>query len=305
MAEPDPQHMTTFCREVVPEFLQEVCQVQTAEAQAICDDILGRAEAFAALDQRSQQDVLITPFIEEVFDHEPLDAPLELKAAVTVVVRNSKLEEVHVQHLVNADGLRALTRMAAGPLSHLLAARRRDPLPVPGDSPFTDLDTKYPRAWTCLSAVAETFASGGRSGYRAPEAPVPDLPSSDEHAAARQTDEGIPKTVFSAIDPRFDHHLIEVLQQVTTENIPIFVPALSRFSRNSDKLMRVVEFLLAHGVTILTTNYMLRPQDVWVRRRQLVKPDSYDPSKGLRDIASLSGAHRAAALQVLAGVEEE
>jgi len=39
--------------------------------------------------------VLIAPFVEEVFDHEPLDASLDIRAMVTVVVRNSLLEQAH------------------------------------------------------------------------------------------------------------------------------------------------------------------------------------------------------------------
>jgi hypothetical protein len=50
--------------------------------------------------------------------------------------------------------------------------------------------------------------------------------------------------------------------------------ALSRYSRNSEKLHRILEYLLAHSATVLTTNYLIRSSDVWVRRGDLVKPDS-------------------------------
>jgi hypothetical protein len=68
--------------------------------------------------------------------------------------------------------------------------------------------------------------------------------------------------------------------------------ALSRYSRDSAKLHRVLEFLLAHRATILTTNYLIRPADVWVRRGDLVKPNSRDPYAGLADTRGLAGTHR-------------
>jgi len=66
--------------------------------------------------------------------------------------------------------------------------------------------------------------------------------------------------VFSGIDPRFDQELINQLSVVVQDQAPsmFFVSALSRFSRNSDKQLSIIELLLAHNVTILTTNYMLR-----------------------------------------------
>ena len=50
------------------------------------------------------------------------------------------------------------------------------------------------------------------------------------------------------------------------------------------------EFLLAHQATVLSTNYLIRPGDVWVRRGELVKPVSADPDAGLPTPAGLSGA---------------
>ena len=44
--------------------------------------------------------------------------------------------------------------------------------------------------------------------------------------------------------------------------------SLSRISRHLGKLLRTVEYLLAHDVPILTANYLLRTHEVWVRRRE-------------------------------------
>jgi hypothetical protein len=76
------------------------------------------------------------------------------------------------------------------------------------------------------------------------------------------------------------------------EGLLLGLSSLSRISRNSRKLLRVLEFLLAHRARILTTNYLLTDKEVWVRRRELIKPDSKHPMKGFEALSGLSGTHR-------------
>ena len=97
--------------------MTEVCKVPDAAAREVARDVLARARSVAA--QTMQYvDVLVAPFVEESYDHEPAQTPLWLKAATTLVVRNSLLEEQHVRGLVEDGGLRAITRLATAPLSH-------------------------------------------------------------------------------------------------------------------------------------------------------------------------------------------
>jgi hypothetical protein len=72
--------MTRFCREIVPTMLTEACGVDAAQATAIGEDVLARALSFAVLGD-PDRDVLMVPFVEEVFDHEPLESTLEMRAA--------------------------------------------------------------------------------------------------------------------------------------------------------------------------------------------------------------------------------
>lgn len=42
----------------------------------------------------------------------------------------------------------------------------------------------------------------------------------------------------------------------------------------------------------MTTNYMLRAEDTWVRRGTLVKPDNAgEHTRGLHNLSGLSGVH--------------
>ena len=157
--EPDPGHFERFCREVLPGLLTDVCHVDEELAAQVGEDILARAESYAALDD-TERDVLMSPFAEEVVGYEPTASPLDLKCAVAVVVRSSLLEEAHSHGPVEAGGIKDITTMAAAPLSHFLAARRRFPVTVK-DNLFAGLADAYPRAWSCLSAVALAYGAGG------------------------------------------------------------------------------------------------------------------------------------------------
>ncbi|MER7141298.1 hypothetical protein ABZ593_32065 [Streptomyces sp. NPDC012617] len=77
--------------------------------------------------------------------------------------------------------------------------------------------------------------------------------------------------------------------QYATKQPDLVLPlsALSRLSRNSTKQLRVLEFLLAHGTTVVTTNCLLSPDTVGVRTRPLVKPDSYDLRRSMKQARGL------------------
>ena len=133
--EPDATLMMRYCDEVLLPMLTEGCGVDTALAAVISADVLTRARLFAALPD-CVRDVLMTPFIEEVFDHDPPEVALEMKAAVTVVVRNSLLEEAHADGPLKSGGIRVITTAACAPLSHVLAAGRRGRVCPDGDNLF-------------------------------------------------------------------------------------------------------------------------------------------------------------------------
>jgi len=104
--------------------LTDVCHVGTELRRRWATTSWPRGESYAALDDAARN-VLISPFAEEVAGYEPAASPLELKGAVAVIVRSSLLEEAHTHGPVEAGGIRGITTMAAAPLSHFLAARRR------------------------------------------------------------------------------------------------------------------------------------------------------------------------------------
>jgi hypothetical protein len=94
-------------------------------------------------------------------------------------------------------------------------------------------------------------SGGARVGYRTPEAPLPGLPDASEVIDAPRAEHvelpsgAFTAVVLSGIDPRFDHNALQLLQAAENEEMLIALSGLSRISRSSRKLLRVVEFLLA------------------------------------------------------------
>ena len=260
------------------------------------------AEAVARMDAATRE-ILGAPYYEESFTHQPDDASAWLKAITTLVIRNSQLEDAHANGGSLGSGITPITTYGTAPLSHLIAARRRSPLPEDApDDPFADLTETYPRAWTCLEALRACLnLGGGRMAYRSPEGPIPQLPDASEVIDAQpaddvemaSNDDALTGVIFSGIEPRFDQHGFNVLKIAAEGNgLLLGLSSLSRISRNSRKQLRVLEFLLAHHTRILTTNYLLTDKEVWVPASRASEPDSKRPMKGFEDLSGLSGTHR-------------
>jgi len=114
--------------------------------------------------------------------------------------------------------------------------------------------------------------------------------------AARHSDHGA--IVLNAMNPGFDEDTVAMLSRTaSSQTAVVFMATLSRLSWEPVKLATVVEFLLARGVSVLTTNYLLRPSDVWARR-EITAPVTivFEP---LDDVRELTGAHRRLYTQVM------
>jgi len=173
---------------------------------------------------------------------------------------------------------------------------------VPG--PAADLAARWrqigsqsPRAWASFQSLTQVVAQGGgRIGLHVPrELPAAVLPQVTT-TAARSSQGAV---VLDAMDPGFDEDTVAMLSKAASSGAPVvFLPTLSRLSRELTKLATAVEFLLASGVGVLTTNYLLRPGDTWARR-QIVAPVTTSP-RPVNDVRGLTGAHRRLYEDVLA-----
>jgi hypothetical protein len=281
----------TYCDELVPQLLTRWGAGHFAET--VTAELHERAQGFADSGVRAR-DVLRAPFVEEVVGHQPEAAPVSILAAVCLIVRCTHLEEAHVEGHLHDDGIRSLTTTATRPLLEWLNERYCIEISAPPAGPFAGLDTTWPRAWAALEALT-SVPDGGRESWRALNASEPELPGDNEIVEAERNTAG--HVIASALDPRFDSDAAELLTTVEPGMV-IAILNISRLSRNTDKVMRMVEIILARGGSVLTSNLLIRPGEVHCRRGDLVKPTTRDIADVLLETAGLTGLHRKIATQV-------
>lgn len=300
----DRMFMDEYCSGLLPDLLGQ-CNVEAAKVKAIVDDVRRRAESFVALDEATQR-IITAPFFEDVAAYKPYEAPTFVKAAVAVTVRNSLLEEVHAGDLVQSGGLTVITEMAAQPLVLLMLAARTTTNTPPMGSPFSDLYAPYPRAWAAMQALADGFksATGGRTASRSVTAPIPEFPSDIQVETRPMSTTSNEVVIENALAETFNEYLVNQLREVIESGSVFFVPSLSRISRSSAKMLRVVELLLAHQVPILTTNYLIRSRDIWIRQGGLIAPDIDDIHSSLQNESGLVGTHRKITQGVRASLQQ-
>jgi hypothetical protein len=80
--QPSANRMRAFSHELLPDAIAEFDDMDAATARAIGEDVLHRAETFAALDRHTQE-TLTVPYAEDVVSYEPREAPIQLRPGST------------------------------------------------------------------------------------------------------------------------------------------------------------------------------------------------------------------------------
>ena len=285
-----------FLDEVLPKLFRR-CGVGPEQSAAVVTDIERRATDYAA-GGRSSRRMLRVPFLDDVADFEPREAPLGVKADIAVVVRNSLLEDVHSHGPIDDPELLDITYTGTGAFNAWLNsnANPNDHDPPKGVFAAT---ADCVRASAGLQALALAAENGGRRSFRTPKAPPPVTPWTADGGAVDDpvwADGRIERSALAAVDS----HLVGMLDSVAEGSAGLLVTSsLSRYSRDSVLLAQIVEFLLAHKATILTTNLMLRPGEAFARRPPFVAADSQNTLVGI-NAERLSGIHAKVLNQVIA-----
>lgn len=205
---------------------------------------------------------LLGPFIEVADGNDPRDLPVRLRALVTVGVRNSALEGLHLADRITQADWRVLTMAAAHSFAALARDERPDEVSLRED-PFAGLDVDYPCAHRAFAALYG-LGRGRAVTWEMPAVPPLALPEGD--VATERTKHG--EDILHAMDERISKALADVLRSACTERgILLFFPSLKHVSRNPRKLFRIVETALTNGATIVTQNVLLEPGRVQRRAK--------------------------------------
>jgi len=277
--------------EYVEEMLPRLLSLATVPPhmwEDIARDMRARAWAFRELDPQARL-IVAAPFLEDAAFHHPLNSSPWDRAFAEVVVRNSRLEDAHSS--IQQEWKWWFTTTATQPLVGFLRASNASPRDEMREPAFTELQEKYPRAWHCMAAVAAVGEEGGRAEHNGSGGEVL-LPDVDEVVEAPEGDARTGAVLFSAVDPRLDHAAYAAMQAVYEGRQGVLVlSSLSRISRNSAKLMRILEFYLAQGASVLTANTLLTPTEVFVRQGHWVRPAVRRPEAAFRKKQGLAPEH--------------
>ena len=133
---------------------------------------------------------------------------------------------------------------------------------------FGDLRRRFPNAWHALSLL-----SGSSENEIACELPIVEAESMDSSASKGEVEHHY--VVASGIDPRLDVHLVDMLRQIKLREVQMFFsPSFKFITRNPEKLLFVIDYVLRYGGTLMMLNYLLSPTYL-ARRNPLIRPAHY------------------------------
>jgi hypothetical protein len=229
-------------------------------------------------DSRFRQTALLCG-VEEATFYNPRSAELDVRALVVVGVRNSLIEdlgastpstpELKLRSPVLSDSnMPVITSEAIKYFSKINLTKEMEIKETSDtDDVFGLLSKAFPNAWLVLSHLAN--CSGSEITYELPDAPPPDLPS---HGSSGDMAESVEVVVSSGIDSAIDPLLVTYLNQVTqNEGSVFFSDSFKGVTRNPQKLLRIIEFLINNKCIFMTHNYLIG-HDYAARRQPLLRP---------------------------------
>jgi hypothetical protein len=217
----------------------------------------------------------------------PKNTPLSIRSLVVVAIRNSFLEDWHVEQKYGGQGkkiddirMQWITAEAIRYFDACSLSTLPDASTSP-ENPFADLEQQFPLAWKTFSQLAEASKEDEEQRKRSKkgvafEADLPSLPTlpglPEDITRVRAntvTIEGtqrIKAIVDSGINPHFDDRLLTLLAQArNVKGMPWYSDSWKGLTRNPIKLFFIVNWILAYQGIIITPNYLLTPQMACIR----------------------------------------
>lgn len=233
---------------------------------------------------------------------------VDVKCFVVVTLRNSPIETIQsdnyasagMQSSLSSQNVKTITSGAIrffNPLdfsSMCLQAKK-----CSGCDYYQEIVERHPVAWAALRALGTTSAKiidYPKVQYNNPFSIEAcneiQINGEDESQKERLTK----KVIFDGYSAMWDPQLLELLRKLSSSSRNIFVvESLKSATRNFEKLMDILEFLLTHDLKFVSTNFYM--ENGHVERR--VKPlraghTSKETEKNLSQTAGLGYRHAAA-----------
>lgn len=244
------------------------------QVQIISRDISSRLQSLLAIwHNQDYMTALFELVKEEALFYRPR-CHISIRSFVVLGVRNSFIEDVHSSEPLNpelkthenhftrsSNFIRVVTEGAISFFS-MRIQRGDDYSSIYQNTLFDRFDERFPRIWRVLSRKKLANLSDLTT--------VPDL--ADEIKSLDASDGEAIHAVQSGIDPRMNKGFLNQLKYlVENPDTLFFTPSFKHISRNPEKVLSVLDFLLFAGVPIVTPNYLFTSEKVFTRK-SLLKP---------------------------------
>ena len=233
---------------------------------------------------------------------------VDVKCFVVLTLRNSPIETIQSDNYASAGMQSSLSSQNVKTITSG-AIRFFNPLDFSsmclqatkcsGCDYYQEIVERHPVAWAALRALGTTSAKiidYPKVQYNNPFSIEAcneiQINGEDESQKERLTK----KVIFDGYSAMWDPQLLELLQKLSSSSGNIFVvESLKSATRNFEKLMDILEFLLTHDLKFVSTNFYM--ENGHVERR--VKPlraghTSKETEKNLSQTAGLGYRHAAA-----------
>lgn len=268
---------------VSTQFLADVCQVvemQMLSALRRWQDVAFRKTLLFIASEEG-------PFYEPA-------GKVEVKCFVVMTLRNSPFESLQSDDYAKCglsvpltnNQIKAVTSTAIRYFNTLDFAYLSREVQAEHDHPdlYGELSNRYPIAWNALASLAASSSK------------VVSFPKIDRTEASCLL-EGIdaavcsdPKetaVIFDGYSSEIDPALAEQLTYIISDSGALMVGCFKMLTRNIEKLLRVMEFLLTHGSSLVTSNYYI--ENGYAERRTIILRAAHTPQEVKRQSCMIKG----------------
>lgn len=224
----------------------------------------------------------------------------EIKCFVVVAIRNSPIEtlqsdnylEAGLANSISNDDIKAITGEAIRFFNVLdFDALCQEAKKSTKPDLYRNISVKYPVAWNALRYCANTSAKSFdyekvyvKTPYELPECAQnsSDTEPMNEEKFMRAI------SVFDGYTPEIDPPLIDILQKIFTDPNGTFITdSFKTISRNPEKLIRIIEYLLTHNIAFASSNYYL--ENGHVERRLKPLKAAHSDAEMVRNLSQFQG----------------
>lgn len=211
---------------------------------------------------------------EEGYFYEPKN---ELIANMVVVtIRNSLLEGVSSDayktygslHYLQDFSIKEITSKAIEYFSNIDLVEASHKIQLFHDF-YRETAYKYPTAMRALTELSQCTEENKEHEYEPVKVKVPFVLEELNHVTTLKNDKNV--NVESGIDATFSASLCHFLKDIQDGNSKVFVTDCFKMTtRNFEKILKILEFILTHNALFVTCNYLLSNGYV-ARRKTLLK----------------------------------